>query len=220
VTTIFSILLPNNVYILVGDKLFTNYNNSVYPEYINKKIFIINNKYLIGYSGSPILFEKFMKYLSESDLLDIKTMSKLFMQKSDLSVSMSNDKIDLELIIIDTDKDKDNKYIININDLKENSELDDFISLESIIGSGRASEGAKYVISSVPFFNNNRTEKLIIQECVSILHNISLADPKLTGSPYIYGCNIIIYKNSNFNEYDIISNGCKYKKNISKWKNL
>ena len=215
-TTIINIPLSNG-WILIGDKLITYHNDNeevIIPIDINKKIDYISD-YFIGYTGDPDLFLRFKNILIFNDNLNFDEFKTQFLK------TRQDFPVDVELTILLIVLKTNTKYIIDISKLKTESNLVDFLSNGCfVIGNGY--KASKFILESIPYFaNNDLADREIISRCISILNNMAMEDPKCTGSPYLFGCDILICRENNVKQYDVKSNGCKYKEqNELNWINI
>ncbi len=213
-TTVFCIALQPNGWLFVGDKLITVPDNKrIVPYGVYKKIDFIKNQYLIGFSGDYELYIKFKEIIIDVGF-DFEEIKDRFSKKS--SGLFSPELLEnTDIMVVDVITNK--KYVFNLAVLTQNCKLDDFdSSIDWIIGSGKYSQ--KFLVPEIPYFREKSeelTDQDIISKCVAILNHISLEDQK-TGSPYIFGCNILIYRNG-VKEYSIESNGCRYKSDKGDW---
>jgi len=211
-TTIFSIPLDNGKgAVLVGDRLITNTSNDgVVPLYISTKIYYINN-YLIGYSGDPRQFVKFKNYLEFTSKIDFDALYTLFAQNQ-----ISDNKIELEIMIIDSNC---NRYVIDISKITSTSDWSDFLCEgRFVIGSGYF-QSRNSVLQDICCFTQSQakfSDKCIVQRCIETLQKIAAEDYKYTGSPHIYGCDILLYRNKICRQYKVIPHFTYKNVNTSK----
>jgi hypothetical protein len=147
--------------------------------------------------------------------IDFNDLYSLFSQRGDVS----NKSIALEVMLINvTTYDR---YIIDFAKIARDSKLEDFLCVDGnfVIGSGSFSHN--YLLSELISFKHKLSDKEIIGKCISILNNMAKEDHIFTGSPYIYGCDILIHKAGLFKQYMVRPNGCVYKNNTkTNWKRI
>jgi len=231
-TSIFAFPLKN-AWILISDKLETNIHYAdrikkgyeVFPDKLTSKIEIREN-WVLGFAGNSSNIKKIkdMFYANIHDRLQFKkildTIKKTY---SDLSI------IDVSCILINIASLK--CYKINFEQISSNKLKDyEIKSIEKgFIGSGKETcldfnEGIRrgnFILSQL---NELKSYELkgqvehLIKCSVNTLNNISLIDFQFTGSPYIYGCDIIICKKNSAKSFEIIPNGYLYRNNQEKWR--
>ena len=223
-TSIFAYPLKN-AWIIVGDRLQTDIHSTiraktdfeVFPERMSKKIEIQGN-WAMGFAGNSeqiskirdIFYQNLNKIIKFKKIY--KTIRTLYSDLSLLDVSCIIINIKTlkayKIVFSDLPKDKLSHYYIN--------------SIEhAFIGSGIDKCRGTFLLSQLNELKQVEIKinvEKYIRHSVNVLNNVSILDFQFTGSPYIYGCDIIICRKNNAKIYDIIPNGYLYKSDNAKWK--
>ncbi len=231
-TSIFAFPLKN-AWVLVADRLETDIHDTirategyeVFPHNFAKKVEIRKN-WILGFAGnsSNIIKIKDMFYANINNRLQFKKIYAII-KKTYPRLS----KIDVSCILLNIASFK--CYKIDFSKMVSNNIKDyEIKSIEKgFIGSGKETcldsnndlRRGNYILSQLnelKSYELKRNFKQIIRHSVNTLNNISLIDFQFTGSPYIYGCDVVICKKNSTKNFEIIPNGYLYRCNQEKWK--
>jgi hypothetical protein len=223
-TSIFAYPLKN-AWVIVGDRLQSDIHSTirantgfeVFPERMSKKI-EVHKDWVLGFAGNTVNIKNIRDIFLQNIGKRIKfnAIYKIIRQLyTDLSV------IDVSCVLINVKTLKAFKIVFSdmTNDKLSNYEVN---SIEhAFIGSGIDRCRGTALLSQL---NELKSEKItsrvekFIRHSVNVLNNVSILDFQFTGSPYIYGCDIIICRKNNVRAYEIIPNGYLFRGYNSQWK--
>jgi len=231
-TSIFAYPLKN-AWVIVADRLETDIHETiratkgyeVFPHRFTKKVEVKNN-WVLGFAGdsSNITLIKDIFYANLNTKLQFKRVYTIIRRRyQNLS------EIDVSCILLNIHSLKCYK-IVFANMFSDKLRDYEIKSIEKgFIGSGKGTVLASndeirrgnFILSQLnelKSYELKRNFKHIIKHSVNTLNNISLIDFQFTGSPYIYGCDVVICKKNKVKSFEIIPNGYLYRANQDKWR--